>query len=214
MPPRRRPVQWLFSMAVMVGVHIPVELRDLEYFLACVEEKSVTRAARRVHVAKPTLSHALARLEQEIGERLLDRGTRPTLRPTDVGRLLETRAREAIGSVRAIAEDIAAVRGLARGTLRIGSIQTLNVTLLPGSLARFARAHPRIEISVMTVPTGEVAAAVRAGRVDVGLVAGIPPSALEGLSATLLYHEEFVAVVRAADPLARRRRVRLADLRQ
>lgn len=54
-----------------------MELRDLEYFLACVEEKSVTRAAQRVHAAQPTLSHALARLEQEIGERLLDRGPVP-----------------------------------------------------------------------------------------------------------------------------------------
>jgi DNA-binding transcriptional LysR family regulator len=192
-----------------------VELRDLEYFLACVEEKSVTRAARKVHVSQPALSHALARLENEVGQRLLDRGPRAALRATDAGRLLESRARAALSQVRAFRDDVAALRGLAAGTLRIASIQTLNATLLPPPLARFARAHPGVEVSVTTMPTGEVAEAVRSGRVDVGLVAGMPPSALErssGLAAALLYEEKFVVVVRAGDDLAKRRRVRLAEL--
>jgi DNA-binding transcriptional LysR family regulator len=192
-----------------------LELRDLEYFLACVDEKSLTRAARRAHVSQPTLSHALARLEGEVGERLLDRGPRAVLRPTDAGRMLEARARAALAQVRAVSEDVAALRGLASGTLRIASIQTLNATLLPAPLARFARAHPGVRVAVTTYATGEVAEAVRTGRVDLGVVAGVlapavAPSA--GLAAALLYEERFVLVVRAEDPLARRRKVRLADL--
>jgi LysR family cyn operon transcriptional activator len=193
-----------------------VELRDLEYFLACVEERSVTRAARRVHVAQPTLSHALARLEAEAGERLLDRGPRAALRPTDAGRLLEVRARAALAQVRGFGEDVAALRGLTTGTLRVGSIQTLNATLLPAPLARFARAHPGIALSVATYATGDLAEAVRGGRADVGLVAGVPASVLTrmpALTATPLYDERFVVVVRADDPLGQRRRVRLAELR-
>jgi DNA-binding transcriptional LysR family regulator len=190
-----------------------VELRDLEYFLACVDEKSVTRAARRVHVAQPTLSHALARLEAEVGERLLDRGSRAMLRPTDAGRVLEVHARAALASVRAIPEGLAALRGLLSGTLRIASIQTLNATLLPRVLAEFARRHPGVGVRVLTCPTGELAEVVRDGRADVGLVAGMPVRESAGLSASPLYDEEFVAVVRADDPLARRRRVPLADLR-
>jgi DNA-binding transcriptional LysR family regulator len=192
-----------------------VELRDLEYFLACVEEKSVTRAARRVHVAQPTLSHALARLEREVGERLLDRGPRAVLRPTDAGRLVESRARAALAQVRAVRDDVAALRGLATGSLRIASIQTLNATLLPAPLARFARAHPGVRVAVQTYPTGDVVEAVRTGRVDIGVVAGMPAAALArspGVAAALLYEERFVAVVRPGDALARRRRVRLGDL--
>ncbi len=60
-----------------------MELRDLSYFLACVEAGSVTRAARAVHVAQPTLSHALARLESELGVRLLERGARAPLQVTE-----------------------------------------------------------------------------------------------------------------------------------
>jgi LysR family cyn operon transcriptional activator len=192
-----------------------VELRDLEYFLACVEEKRVTKAARRAHVAQPTLSHALARLEGELGERLLDRGPRAALCPTDAGRLLEARARAALAQVRAVGEDLAALRGLATGSLRIASIQTLNATLLPGPLASFAHAHPGVRVAVQTYATGDVAEAVRSGRVDLGVVAGMPASALArspGVAAERLYEEQFVVVVRAADDLAGKRRVRLADL--
>jgi DNA-binding transcriptional LysR family regulator len=199
-------------MRAIACEHGSVELRDLEYFLACVEEGSVTRASRRVHVAQPTLSHALARLEREVGERLLERGPRAACRPTDAGRFLEARARAALSQVRAFDEDLAAVRGVVRGTLRIGSIQTLNVTLLPEPLARFVRAHPAIVLSVRTYRTGEVADAVRSGRIDVGLVAGLPVSAQPGLSTKLLYEEEFVLVVRSDDPLGRRRRIALREV--
>ena len=60
-----------------------MELRDLNYFLACVEHRSVTAAARAIHVAQPTLSHALARLEREAGVRLLDRRPRDDRRTPD-----------------------------------------------------------------------------------------------------------------------------------
>lgn len=192
-----------------------VELRDLEYFLACIEEKSVTRAARRAHVTQPTLSHALARLEEEVGERLLDRGPRSVLRPTDAGRMLESRARAALAQVRAVRDDVSALRGLRAGTLRVASIQTLNATLLPSPLARFARAHPGIRVAVQTFATGDLVEAVRTGQADLGLVAGTPRSALSplpGVTAAVLYAERFVAVVRSDDELARRRRVRLAEL--
>src|SRR5580765_6912548 len=50
-----------------------MELRDLGYFLACIDDGNVTRAARRIHAAQPTLSHAIRRLEDEAGTRLLER---------------------------------------------------------------------------------------------------------------------------------------------
>ena len=78
-----------------------MDLRDLEYFLAVVEAKSVTLAARRVHAAQPTLSHALARLENELGERLLERKARAPLRLTDAGEVVAARARQAVSAVTA-----------------------------------------------------------------------------------------------------------------
>lgn len=189
-----------------------MELRDLEYFIACVEEGNITRAARRVHAAQPTLSHALARLEREVGERLLDREPRARVRATDAGRLLEARARVALAAVRDFAVDLGELRGVVRGELRIASTQSLNVTLLPVPLARFSARHPGVALRVRTYPAEAIAAAVRERRADLALAAAAP-GLLVGVDAEVLYRERFVAIVRRGDPLARRRKIALAELR-
>ncbi len=194
-------------------MNVRFELRDLAYFLACLDEGSLTAAARRSHVAQPTMSHAIARLEAQVGERLLERLPRAGVRATDAGRLLALRARGVLASVNDFTSDLSALRGLHRGHLRIGAIQSLNVTLLPGALARFSAAHPGIELDVRTYPADAVVAAVRDAQVDLAVVAGLPAAGRQGVDVTLLYREVFVAIVRADDPLARRRTVALRALR-
>jgi DNA-binding transcriptional LysR family regulator len=189
-----------------------MDLRDLEYFLAVVEAKSVTLAARRVHAAQPTLSHALARLENELGERLLERKARAPLRLTDAGELVAARAREALSAVTALKDDLAGLRGHVGGNLRIAAIQSLSATLLPGVLAEMAREYPAIKPSVRTLAAESIARAVASGRVDVGLLAGAPRSSLRGLSVKLLFEEPLVALMRRTDPLARTKRLRMAQL--
>jgi DNA-binding transcriptional LysR family regulator len=189
-----------------------MDLRDLEYFLAVVEAKSVTLAARRVHAAQPTLTHALARLETELGERLLERKARTPLRLTDAGELVATRARQALSTMTALKDDLEALRGRVGGTLRVAAIQSLSVTLLPQALARLARDYPDIKPSVRTLAAENIARAVAAGRADVGLLAGAPRASLRGLSVKLLFEEPLVALLRRADPLARSKRLRLSQL--
>jgi DNA-binding transcriptional LysR family regulator len=189
-----------------------MDLRDLEYFLAVVEAKSVTLAARRVHAAQPTLSHALARLEQELGERLLERKARAPLRLTDAGQVVAGRARQALSAITALKDDLATFRGQVRGDLRIAAIQSLSATLLPRVLARLAREYPAIRPSVRTLAAESIARAVASGRADVGLLAGAPRSSLRGLSVEVLFEEPLVALMRRTDPLARVKRLRLSRL--
>ncbi len=189
-----------------------MDLRDLEYFLAVVEAKSVTLAARRVNAAQPTLSHALARLESELGERLLTRKARTPLQLTDAGELVATRARQALSAVTALRDDLSALRGQVGGNLRIAAIQSLSATLLPGALSRLAREYPRIKPSVRTLAAESIARAVASGRADVGLLAGAPHSSLRGLAVKVLFEEPLVALMRRTDPLARNKRLRLAKL--
>ena len=189
-----------------------MDLRDLEYFLAVVEAKSVTLAARRVNAAQPTLSHALARLENELGERLLERKARAPLRLTDAGEVVAARARQALSAVTALKDDLASLRGHVGGTLRIAAIQSLSATLLPNVLARLAREYPGIKPSVRTLAAESIARAVASGRADVGLLAGAPRSSLRGLSVKLLFEEPLVALLRRTDPLARAKRLRLSQL--
>jgi DNA-binding transcriptional LysR family regulator len=191
-----------------------MDLRDLEYFLAIVEASSVTLAARRVHAAQPTLSHALARLEIELGERLLERKARSPLRLTDAGELVAARARQALSAVTALKDDLSALRGHVGGNLRIAAIQSLSATLLPGVLATLAREHPAIKPSVRTLAAESIARAVASGRADVGLLAGAPRASLRGLSVKVLFEEPLVALMRRTDPLARSKKLRVAQLAQ
>jgi DNA-binding transcriptional LysR family regulator len=192
-----------------------MELRDLVYFLACLDEGHLTQAARRLHVAQPTLSHAIARLETETGEPLLKRPSKgcPGLCPTEVGRLLEQRARRVLAEVNAFQDDVAGLRGVLTGRLRIGSMQSLNSTIVPRPLAEFALSHPGVRVTLHTLAAEEIPLALMEGRLDVGLVAGAPASVLGELSVERLCTEELVAIVRSDEPLAERRRVRLGALR-
>jgi DNA-binding transcriptional LysR family regulator len=190
-----------------------MELRDLNYFLACVEHRSVTAAARAIHVAQPTLSHALGRLEREVGVRLLDRRPRDDLRPTAAGRLLLARAQDALAAVTGFTADLAALQGLARGELMVASIQSLNATLLPAPIARFVARYPGVALGVRTHPAEAIAQAVRHGGEEIGFVAGAPPETLTGLSVRRLYQERFVAIIHKSDALARRRKIAMAALR-
>jgi len=189
-----------------------MDLRDLEYFLAVVEASSVTLAARRVHAAQPTLSHALARLEAELGTRLLERKARAPLRLTDAGELVAVRARQALSAVTALKDDLSALRGQVGGNLRIAAIQSLSATLLPGVLARLSREYPTIKPSVRTLAAESIARAVASGRADVGLLAGAPRPSLRGLSVKVLFEEPLVALMRRTDPLARSKKLRVAQL--
>ena len=189
-----------------------MDFRDLEYFLAVVEAKSVTVAARRVHAAQPTLSHALARLESELGERLLERKARAPLRLTDAGELTAARARQALSALTALKDDLGSLRGHVGGNLRIAAIQSLSVTLLPAVLARLAREYPGITPSVRTLAAESIARAVASGRADVGLLAGAPRASLRGLSVKTLFEEPLVALMRRTDPLASAKRLRLSRL--
>jgi DNA-binding transcriptional LysR family regulator len=189
-----------------------MELRDLEYFLACLEAGSVTRAAQRVHVAQPTLSHALARLEAELGVRVLERGARAPMQVTEAGQRLADRARQALSALGALDDDLAEVASGARGRLRLCAVQSACVTLLPRALAEFSRAHPGVELSVRTLVAEKIAKAVVNGQADLGFVAGAPSSALRYVERELVRREELVALVRKKDPLARRKVVPLSAL--
>src|SRR6187402_1840225 len=189
-----------------------MELRDLSYFLACVDSGSVTRAARRVHAAQPTISHALARLESELGARILERGARAPMRVTDAGQRLAVRARQALAALAALPDDLAEVKRGARGQLRLCAVQSACASLLPRALSAFVTAYPGVELSVRTLAAEKIAKSVASGQADLGFVAGAPGSALREVERELLRREELVALVRKKDPLARRKVLRLSAL--
>ena len=146
-----------------------MELRQLEYFVAVAEECHFTRAAQRMRVAQSGLSASIRSLERELGAALFLRSTRQ-VELTEAGRALLVEARRALTTVAAGRDAVAAVQGLLRGRLAVGTLQCLCTVDLPEILSRFSKAHPGVDIQLRHDSSGALIEQVRAGRLDVAFV--------------------------------------------
>ncbi|MFD0201822.1 MULTISPECIES: LysR family transcriptional regulator [Saccharothrix] len=186
-----------------------MELRQLEYFVAVAEECHFTRAARRMHVAQSGLSASIRALEVELGAPLFVRSTRQ-VELTQAGRALLVEARRVLGTIDAARDAVAAVQGLLRGTLAVGSIQCLHAVHLPAVLARFHELHPGVDLRLRQAGSGELVDLVRAGRLDLAFVTS--GRAVDDLKSSTLSSEPLVLACAPELPFAERESVRLAEL--
>jgi DNA-binding transcriptional LysR family regulator len=189
-----------------------VELRHLRYFLVVADELSFRGAARRLHVAQPSLGRQIRDLEDEIGERLFDRDRRQ-VSLTDAGRVLLGEAQVVLAAAEhALQAARDAARGV-RGVLRIGNIGRLSSSYLARGFATFRELHPRVEIQLVELNADEQRDALRRGVIDVGLQPIEHGSALESdLSAVSVVRSPIVAILPADHRLAAERAVALASL--
>jgi LysR family transcriptional regulator, cyn operon transcriptional activator len=186
-----------------------MELRHLRYFSALADCLNFTRAAERVHVTQSTLSHQIRQLEDEVGRPLFDRiGKRVVL--TEAGELFIGFATKAL---REVDQGLGVLRKATRpltGTLRIGATHTFNLRLIPDCLATFLERFPTVKIVVEELEADGIEQRLLTGELDIG-IAYRPTGATE-LWFEPLYNEEMVLVVSSAHPLARRKRIRMAEL--
>ena len=186
-----------------------MELRQLQYLVAVADEASFTRAAAQAHVAQPGVSAQIRRLERELGQPLLDRSG-GTVRVTEADAAVLPYARAALAAVAAVRDTVDALAGLTRGHVTagiVGAIFSPDLDL-PGLLAGFHRDHPGIEITLTEAGSDALIGALRAGRLDVALVAGVPALPPE-LAAEVVVDEPLVIAVSHGDTLARRKTVTL-----
>lgn len=176
-----------------------MELRSLRYLLAVAEEGHFTRAAERCFVSQPALSQQIRKLEEELGEVLLDRSTTP-VRLTAAGEVVVAHARRMLAELEAMRVALDELRGLQRGNLTVGAVQTVQAYLIPYAVARFTRRYPGVRLQVLELPADEVEAGVLEGRFHLGL-SFVPPGQ-EGLEAIPLFEEELVLVVPSDHALA------------
>ncbi|TSD95650.1 LysR family transcriptional regulator [Skermania sp. ID1734] len=190
-----------------------MELHQLEYFLAVVEEANFTRAAERLHVAQPGVSAQIKRLERELGQALLDRSSR-FVRPTAVGEAVLPHVKQALAAVEAVRTTADEYAGLVRGRLNIGMLSsaTAGDVDLPQLLADFHRHHPDVEITLAEDTAANLLDSVRTGRADLAFTAiGEPP---KDLATAVVRTERLVAAVGVEDLTVRRKTIRLTDLVQ
>jgi LysR family hydrogen peroxide-inducible transcriptional activator len=186
-----------------------MEFHQLRYFLAVARTRNFSRAAEQCHVAQPSLSQQIMKLEAELDEKLFER-TKRDVTLTPAGELLRAHAERVIEEVELARDGIREVRGLLRGRVVLGALPTVAPYFLPARLRRFAEKHPGIEVVVHEDTTAQLALAVMAKEIDVALIS--LPVERAGLVAEEWFDEQLLVAMPAKHPLAKRRRLTLDDL--
>jgi len=184
--------------------------RLIDAFLALEEARRFSVAAERCHMSPSAFSQAIARLEQVVGVRLFDRDTR-TVTLTAEGEVFAAGARRIAGEMQTAVDELKRRASLRAGRVAIAAPPSMASAWLPALLAVFRREHPAIALSLHDVVADRCLDLVLQGQVDFGLNAQ-QGNDLE-FASHLLFHEHFLVLCRAGDPLAKRAKVSLRDLK-
>jgi DNA-binding transcriptional LysR family regulator len=186
-----------------------MELRQLKYFLSVVQLGSVGAAADANFVTQPAVTLQIQKLEDEVGERLLERtGRRVT--PTQAGRLLAEHAEVILRSLGAAERAMTGLKGLESGFLRMGNIDAASVYVLPGVYRSFHRKYPGIKIEIIVGDTTRLLEALRRGEVE--LASTVLPVDTGQFEILPIYRDEMVLVAHPNHVLAKRNNVTLRDV--
>ncbi|MEU6969779.1 LysR family transcriptional regulator [Kitasatospora aureofaciens] len=187
-----------------------MEMHQLRYFAAVVDEGSFTAAAARLHVSQSGISTQVAKLERELGQQLLERSGR-RVRLTPAGEAVLPLAKSALATLDAIEHTAAEFADAVRGRVRLGMIMGCSIPPFLDTVADLGRTHPGIDLSLHEGHSDLLQAQVLSGSLDLALI-GFAGEADPGLDVDLVVDERIVAAVPLGHPLDRTE-LKLADLR-
>ncbi|MBP3918294.1 MAG: LysR family transcriptional regulator [Clostridia bacterium] len=189
-----------------------MEIRVLKYFLTVVREQSITKASEVLHITQPTLSRQLAQMEEEVGVKLFDRGTRK-ITLTNEGLLLRRRAEEILQLVDKTEKELIEQEEQIEGKITIGCGEIASVQLLPELFERFHDRYPHVNFDLYTATADHVKDQMDRGLVDIGLL--LEPIDIEKYDFIRLdIKEHWVVLMRPDSPLAEKASVTAKDLSQ
>ena len=148
-----------------------LNLHLLRMFAAVAQTGSFSRAAEALRISQPAVSRGVREFEAQTGCPLLERSARGVTL-TEAGAAVYRHAATLLAAERAAEEDLAALRGLARGSLSIGASTTVGTWFLPPVLAAFHAAHPAVALQLHNANTAAIAGQLLARELDVALVEG------------------------------------------
>jgi DNA-binding transcriptional LysR family regulator len=184
------------------------ELRQLRYFVTVAEERNLTRAARRLHIAQQSLSQQIRLLERQLGVTLFSRSTRG-VELTEIGTVLLREARPVLVQAERAVE---AVRRAARGEqgeLRVGFLASVANYLMPPLVRALGERHPGVTLRTDDVTIAALVDRLREGSLDAGLSR---PPLVDDLESEVILSEPVAAVLPERHPLAGREQLELAEL--
>ncbi|HZZ83234.1 MAG TPA: LysR family transcriptional regulator [Anaeromyxobacteraceae bacterium] len=186
-----------------------MELRHLRYFVAVAEELHFGRAAARLGISQPPLSQQVRQLERELGFELFQRSRR-RVRLTEAGAVYLEEARAVLERVRQAGAAAGRVARGEAGTLAVGFVASATYGLIPTVFRRFRERHPRVALTLAEMSTFDQVAALRSGRIQLGLARR--PVGDEALAAVPLLDEPLRVALPREHRLAARRTVPLREL--
>ena len=198
------------SAASLPGYRQDVELRQLEAFVAVATELHFGRAAERLHLAAPTLSELIRRLERELGTPLFTRTTR-RVAITSAGAELLTRATVILDEVAAAKADARRVAGGEAGTVRLGITPPAAPVLAPHLIRLFATEAPQVTVELQRMWLPKLIDAVVTGDIDVALTCGLFPEPAR-IATEVFCAEPLVVGLRPDHRLASRDTIALSEL--
>ncbi len=169
-----------------------MELKQFRYFKAVAEELHFQRAARRLNLSQPALSHQIKNIEEEVGTTLLDRDRRGVAL-TPAGALLLERATAILEAADKALSDVRALAGAEPQSLRVGFVDYLNLDIIVQSIARLRQSHPDIDVQQTELPTAEIWPGLVERTIDVGF--GVVPVIGDNLIAKTVARGQWLIVV-------------------
>lgn len=186
-----------------------MHLEELQWFVVLAETEHMTEAAAELRITQPTLSRALARLENEFGTSLFDRVHR-RLYLNAYGQVVLEHARRSIAEMHSANERIAALRDPDRGTVRLAFLHSVASWFVPDTLRRFRFEAPGVDFALYQGPAHDITRRVLDGQADLAITSPQPDAADFGWRG--LYVEQLCLAVPREHRFAHRARLRLAEV--
>jgi DNA-binding transcriptional LysR family regulator len=185
-----------------------MELYTMQVFLTVAAEKSFSRAAEKLHRTQPAVSLALQRLENEVGEKLIDRTGRE-LALTDAGQIVADYARRVESLLGEMENSLAELRDHSAGRLTIGANESTTLYLLQ-HIERYRKLYPKIKVQVRRSLSSKIPAELLDGNLELGVISYHPAD--DRLHANVIYTDSLAFVISPRHRLASRKSVSISEL--
>lgn len=185
-----------------------IDFVTLKLFVAIADERSLTKAAEREHLALAAVSKRVSDLENQLGIALLYRQPKG-VELTPAGHALLHHARNMMDNLAQMNADLSEFSEGVKGHVRIHANTSAVIEFLPEDLSAFTRLHPQVKIDLEERVSSEAIRAVREGLTDIGIFAGHVPA--DELQVFNYRHDRLVLVTPRAHPLAERSRISLHE---
>jgi LysR family hydrogen peroxide-inducible transcriptional activator len=187
-----------------------MEIHQLRYFVAVAEEGSFSRAAAREHVAQPSLSQQIQKLEAEMDHRLFDRLSRSVV-VTEAGKCLLEYARKILVQIAEARRCLDDLKHDVAGRLTIGAILTMAPYVLPKLIGKFQARYPKVELEILEDTTESLALRLEEGTLDIAIMSTCQQSST--LEAHPLGKEPLFVLLANQHRLAKKKKISWSDLK-